>query len=237
MIKETATPMEICSMDHSSQQYSSGMSSDQYNMMINDEFPFKNNNIIPTTNQCNESGLLTAPIEYHQLQQDNYPHTQVNFTDNNSWVIENIKCKREIDLSDASSRPQTSNFLLNEPTVDEFSSNCNDFNDPYRNYSSFDSTKYINDSNSNLINSSDVVPVFTRPLDATQIEPDVSLHRSFQMSSTKSQLPTWYHPPSSSYYQQPLNQHHPAYPPPYREGYYRQHQEPNMRNMINMSNR
>lgn len=242
----SSTSMEICSnnMDNLSQQYYAGMAPDQ--QMSGDEFSF---------NFADQSNFVSSN-EYPQ-QIENYPESGCVgaaaagiVCDNNSanWLSENVKCKREIDLTDISHHPaaNSTSAATNFDTVsiDEYNNaNCSrEFNDSYRQYDP--TMKYINDANSNIIHAPPP-PSFAKP----HLPTSRHHQRSYHISSMNNhnQIPNWYAPPSSSLYYEPppppSPQFHPAYPSHFRENYLHQppqqipHAEADMRNMMNMSNR
>lgn len=234
-------------MDNLSQQYYAGMGSDQ--TLSSDEFSYS---------FADQSNFVSSN-EYPQ-QIENFPEANCVggaaagiVCDNNSanWLSENIKCKREIDLTDISHHAvaQSSSLATNFDTIaiDEYNNaNCSrEFSESYQ--QQYDPTlKYINDANSNIVHAPPP-PSFVKP------HPPSSRHhqqRSYHISSMNShnQIPTWYNPPTSSlYYETPpppsINFNNPAYPTHFRDNYLHQpqqqlpHGENDMRNMMSMSNR
>jgi hypothetical protein len=204
--------MEICRMDKSSHFYSGYSSQPTQN---NPNYDFNENN-------NREYGASSSTSSYTQQQ----PHTSQyqeyqSLERENNWKSDNIvECKQE---------------NVNEMPKNEFS-------EPYQYGHSFNQItppEYDSRSSSSTILSATSHALHTNAVQQQHLGP-------YQMTSTTTQLPSWYNPPNK-YFVAPS--HQPPQPNYFQHHQHSYHQgssfitgqqsplEPNMRNMIHLTNR
>lgn len=150
-------------------------------------------------------------------------HEFQNITDDTNWKMENVECKQELD-------PMS---FINNPSM-EMNDSMNygsesELNESYQYaYNQVPST-FENNSNGVIASGH------------SHKAQSVQEHRMgpYHISSTKNQLPSWYHPPgSSSFVQESTYHQHPfAYQGSFMGPTQQSPMDSNMRNMIHLNNR
>lgn len=251
--------MEICTMDNSSSSHNfhQGIDSNQmynnnnyetiggneayanYNSVIN-QLPSSSNTAISSQQQQQQN-----PLQEVRNQRSPSSLQYQSESDNNEqpWKVETIECKEEIDHN---------TILLDNDVVGGGSYNVN--NVEFENYGKNSSGYYDYRSRSDSNNSFDIPRVNYNNRESSNNIANYN-NNPYQMSSvTKSQLPTWYHPPAPSHhyhsYDPQQQQQHPSYyshnfyPHPQQHPYQANYMAPaastsstehNMRNMIHMT--
>lgn len=229
--------MEICMMDtnpSSSHFYKQGIGSNQtcknsnYETIGGEQSYTKIDNAI---NQFKLTELMPGPshsIPFREPQISQQPSIQYPCEiDNQPWKIETIECKQEIDHS-----------TTTHDETEDMNVGSESFNPNFAGYGG-DSSRH------NYYNRSGP---FADPQMIYNRENGVA-YNPYQLPATKSQLPSWYQPPSQvqpHHHFNPQQQQHPAafYPPnfypqqhPYQANYIgtSPSTEHNMRNMIQMT--
>lgn len=172
----------------------------------------------PSYDIFSENEPNTSSYHYNKSQhQTEFQEFERPRSDNN-WRNENVECKQEID---STSYMQGISISENSNYGSE-----SEFNEPYQYAYNPITPLYATDTNSTITSAN---------------KNNVQQHRMgpYHISSTKSQLPTWYHPPPSRpyYAQQPtMFQHQYPYQGNFA-GAPSSQAEPNMRNMIHLTSR
>lgn len=202
-----------------------------------------NNDSKKLMNNCETIGGDNYAVPYshqfHQTQQHDHQQQQqqdiseqcnVQYQENSSdkaWKIEDVECKREIDLM------PNDNYLDNPNNSDDMNLNygpavTDSYNETFNKYG-YNTNNNNNNNNSQINNSNNSrnTPFYEGGANSSNSHRNNNIHQNphltyrssinntstyspYQMSpSTKSQLPAWYHPP-----QHPPHQNQDLPPPP-----------------------